>query len=151
MQVKPEREELKNVKEYTFDIAPMSQVKVPRKGHPDTQRHVLFKKYKDKIRSIAKAKGFKPSGALKMIFIIPIPSKYSPMEQMRLKGEPHQTKGYPLYKLVKPIREALLGEDDADGRLDPFRIDASKYWGTSGKIIVKHIVVEDFDSLKQRI
>ena len=113
-----------------------------------TLRYDMYMKWQEDVRRMAKAKRFVLSNNFKVIFILPISDRYSPMDQMKLIGEPHTTGKNQLSLLVKAFRSALKGEEITVTN-DVYRIDASKYWGLEGKIIVRNIITPDFDYLRQ--
>lgn len=140
---------MKLPKEYTFNIVPRHQVKQPRKGAPVSIQYKHLLEYMDDLKSIAKAKRFEPGDAMKIIFIIPMSSAVKKTltleEEINLVGQPHQTGGYTIERLIKPVREALFPNGDV------YRIDAAKYWGDKGCVIIRNIEVPEFDYLKLRL
>lgn len=128
----------------TIDITPMAAPRPVMPGRAPALKHLTFEKYKREMYAISKAKRFKATSAMKIIFIIPISKLLSPKEQSQLIGEPHTTGKMQLNKLVDGVKQTLMEEHE-----DIHRIEASKYWGVKGKIIIKNITSEDFDYLRQ--
>lgn len=131
---------------HTFDVKPIATPKKPRNGQPETAMYKEFVRYKQRLAAIAKAKNFNLGDSFKIVFIIPISKKLSEKEQFELIGQPHNIKGYYLPKLVDGVIQALFPEGK-----HPFRVDAAKYWGdaSEAKVIIRNIVLEDFEYLRQ--
>lgn len=135
---------MKSPEYITLDITPMPAPRPLKKGAPPGLTRLHFEKYKREIYSITKAKRFKATSAMKVIFIIPTSKLLSPKDRVLLIGEPHTTGKMAITKLVDGIRQALLEDHE-----DIHRIEASKYWGEKGKILIRNITSEDFDYLRQ--
>lgn len=128
----------------TFEVNPMVPSKNKSKWAPESSRQKAYVKYKNRLASIAKAKHFKIGNAIKVVFIIPISPTLTPKDQIEFIGQPHLTGKHSLPKLVEGIKEALIPEGS-----DLYRVDCAKYWGEKGKILIKNIVLEDFEYLRQ--
>lgn len=130
----------------TFDINPIPAATKPRTG-TRTLTYDIYLEYLESLRRIAKGKRFILTDNFKIVFILPISDKHNAKDQMELVGEPHLTGGKRLVRLVKAFVIALKGEDSKTN--DVYRIDASKYWGEKGKILVRNVITPDFDYLRQ--
>jgi hypothetical protein len=121
----------------TFDICPLVSVKDPKAPSHASLKYEMFVKFKKELATLAKAKRFTLTNSFKVVFILPY------KEDSHLDGDPHLTGNNTLIRLVEAVRQALLGDKDI------YRVDASKYWGKEGKIIIRNFTAPDFDQLRQ--
>ncbi len=92
---------------------------------------LVYRAFCDELR--LKTKGFELSGNYKISFYLPMPKSWSKKKRELMNETPHQQKP-DLDNLVKSINDALLEEDGI-----VYRLDASKWWGYEGKIIIQNI------------
>lgn len=131
---------------YKFQVDPVGFVSL-KKNAAETKASTDFNQYKKELRRHARAQNFKPSKAMKIIFIIPAPFFWGEKRIASAIGNFHTTtekNKLTLARLIEGIRQVF----HVDQESDLCRVEASKYWGERGCIIIKHIPEEDFDYLK---
>lgn len=110
-----------------------------------TDKAIKYEEYKQALIKIARAQRFIASPSMKMIFIVPFAPSADQKRRSEIEGQFHQTgKDYmSLTKLIDGIKHALMGDKIVLGR-----VDASKYWGERGQVILKNMPEQDFEYLR---
>lgn len=128
-------------KYYKFSIVPVPYA-------ASGKANEVFMEYKEALRKMAKAQSFPHSRSLKVIFIIPLPETMSLKGKVSNMGRFHHgqenNNNMLLSAFIEGIRYALVRSSN----LDLGRIDAAKYWGREGAILVRPIPDEDFEYLR---
>jgi Holliday junction resolvase RusA-like endonuclease len=90
-----------------------------------------YRAFCDELR--LKAGNFKLSGSYKIDFYLSMPKSWSKKKKELMRGKPHQETP-DLDNLLKAVNDALLEQDKII-----YKIEATKFWGETGKIIIGNI------------
>ena len=117
---------------YFIDIEPNTKPRMTRGDKWKKRSCVLqYRAFCDELR--LKTRNFKIGEAYKIIFIISMPKSWSKKKRIAMDGLAH--KDTPdLDNLLKAFSDALLDQDKII-----YRIEASKWWGEKGQIIVENL------------
>lgn len=137
---------MREYKYYRLNIVPVPFSPERKKGIQSRAR-TNFVTYRDELALIAKAQHFKATAAMKIVFIIPFHQEMLQARRDMANGDFHRTDKdiITLGKLVEGVRHALVKPHG----LDLCRVDAAKYYGAVGCIIIKNLIEKDFDIIRK--
>jgi Holliday junction resolvase RusA-like endonuclease len=73
--------------------------------------------------------------AIGLVFIMPMPASWSEKKKNLMMGKPHQAKP-DIDNLLKAFQDCLAESDSYI-----WRVDAAKYWGKSGSIEIRELLI----------
>lgn len=114
-----------------YDITPVPK---PRQTQSDRWKQrapvMRYRAYKDHVRALGIE--VKPTGS-RILFVLSMPKSWSKKKRREMFGQPHQGKP-DTDNLVKGLWDAIHVDDQ-----HLFHIEAYKFWGESGAIIIDDI------------
>ena len=113
-----------------YNIKPVAKPRQTRSDKWKTRPAVMkYRAFKDECRL---NKVELPDFGAHVTFVIPFPKSYSLKKRKNLDGKPH-VQVPDVDNLAKALMDAIFGDDSC-----VYDIRISKYWGYSGKIIIKN-------------
>jgi Holliday junction resolvase RusA-like endonuclease len=115
-------------------IDPVAKPRMTRsdkwKHRPIVDRYFAFK---DAIVGLCNLNKYKLADKYKVTFIVKMPDNWSKWKKIDMNGKPHQQKP-DLDNFIKSLNDCLKNEDKTI-----YWIEACKYWGEEGKIIIEEV------------